>query len=326
MRSNGHLRIAIPGGTGHIGTILARHFYEQGHDVTVISRHPRPAEWRNVIWNGQDLGDWTEAIEGADVVINLAGHSLDCRYKEANRREIKTSRTISTGLVGQAITRARKPPHLWLNASMATIYRHSLDRAMDEETGELGADNPELPDKWRFSVDVALSWEKAFFAAETPHTRKVALRNAMAMIPDTGGLFDKLLRLVRWGWGGHVGSGKQFVSWIHDVDYVRAVEFILNREAITGVVNMCSPCPVTNQFLMCCLRRAWCTSYIGIPTPGWMIALGAIYMGTETEMLLKSQRVIPRRLLDCGFDFHFPNWRSACQDLVHRWRETHGDE
>jgi uncharacterized protein (TIGR01777 family) len=208
-----------------------------------------------------------------------------------------------------------------MNASTATIYRHALDRPMDEVTGEIGGNEPRAPRTWRFSIDVATSWEQAFFASETPATRKVALRSAMTMSPDPGGVFDHFLNLVRWGLGGPSGSGNQYVSWIHDVDYIRAIEFLIAREDMHGAVNVCSPCPLTNRDFMCCLRRAWCTSYIGLPAPRWMLAVGAVFLRTETELVLKSRRVVPRRLQEAGFDFHFPNWRGACADLVHRWRE-----
>ena len=292
--------------------------------MTVIGRHPKPAEWAVLRWNGQDLGSWTEAIDGSDVVINLAGRSVNCRYNAAHQREIKNSRVLTTGLVGRAIQEAAKPPALWLNASTATIYRHSLDRPMDDLTGELGGDEPEAPAKWRFSVDAAKSWEQAFFAADTPRTRRVAMRSAMTMSPDEGGVFDVLLRLVRFGLGGKAGSGHQYVSWIHDVDFIRAVEFLITHEELGGAVNISSPCPVTNSSFMSCLRRAWCTSYIGLPSSKWMLAIGAVFLRTETELILKSRRVVPRRLTDAGFEFHFPNWRGASQDLVHRWRELHG--
>jgi uncharacterized protein len=325
MALSGHLRIVIPGGTGQVGQILARHFHAQGHAVTVLARHPKPSEWKTILWNACDLGTWTEAIDGADVVINLAGRSVNCRYNAANRRAIKHSRTISTGLIGQAIAQAAHPPPLWLNASTATIYRHTLERPMDEATGELGGDEPGAPSKWRFSIDVATSWERSLFAAETPHTRRVAMRSAMIMSPDPGGVFDALLRLVRFGLGGSAASGQQFVSWIHDVDFIRAVDFLIAHEELSGVVNLSSPRPVPNRHFMRCLRHAWCTQYVGIPASKWMLEIGALLMSTETELILKSRRVIPARLLKAGFEFHFPNWRGAAQDLVQRWRQLQGD-
>jgi len=324
MASVAPLRIVITGGTGQIGHILARHFHERGHAVTVIARHPVCAEWQCAHWDAEHLGDWVECLDGADVIINLAGRSVNCRYTHENRHEIKLSRVISTALVGQAIQRVAQPPAVWLNASTATIYRQSFDKPMDESS-EIGGNEPDAPSAWAFSIDVATSWERAFFAAETPRTRKVALRTAMVMSPDTGGIFDTLLRLVRYGLGGQAASGQQYVSWIHDVDYIRAIELIIERPDFSGPVNIASPCPITNREFMCCLRRAWCTSYIGVPSPRWVLRVGALLMRTETELILKSRRVVPGRLRKSGFDFHFPNWRSACQDLVHRWRELNGD-
>jgi uncharacterized protein (TIGR01777 family) len=321
MALRGPLKIVIPGGSGQVGTILARHFHEQGHDVTVLSRRAKPAPWRTSRWDGLEIAEWVKDIDGSDVVINLAGRSVNCRYNAANRRQILNSRTITTGLVGRAIAQAAHPPAVWLNASTSTIYRHSLDRPMDEATGELGGNGPGNSTAWDFSVEVALSWERACFAAQTPRTRRVAMRSAMIMSPDCGGAFDTLLRLGRYGLAGTVGPGNQFVSWIHDVDFVRAVEFLIEREEMEGPVNVCSPCPVPNRFFMRCLRHAWCTSHIGIPSPRWALEIGAFLLGTETELLLKSRRVVPKRLLDASFDFHFPNWRGASQDLVHRWRE-----
>ena len=319
------LRIVIPGGAGQLGQILARHFHGHGHHVTVLARHSTPSEWRTVIWNGYDLGDWARVLESSDVVINLAGRSVNCRYTSENRREILTSRTITTGLLGQAIAQAAQPPALWLNASTATIYRHNFDRAMDEATGEIGGQEPNAPAQWAFSIEVAMAWERALFAENLPKTRRVAMRTAMVMSPDSGGAFDLMLRLVRWGFGGATGSGRQYISWIHDVDFVRAVEFLIAQDDVEGAVNLSSPFPVTNRKFMNCLRRAWCTSYIGLPAPSWILPLGTALLRTEAELVLKSRRVIPQRLLEAGFDFHFPNWRGACQDLVTRWRQVHGD-
>lgn len=320
------LRIVIPGGTGQVGNILARHFCEQGHAVSVIARHPVAADWPVLLWDGETLGDWTIAFDGADVIINLAGRSVNCRYNALNRREIKESRIVTTELVGRAIAAAKAPPRVWMNASTATVYRHSLDRAMDDVSGEIGGSEPGAPPKWRFSIDVVTSWERTFFAAETPHTRKVALRSAMVMSPDSSGIFDHLIRMVRWGLGGASGPGTQYISWIHDVDFIRAIEFLIEREYLEGAINVASPCPVTNREFMCTLRRAYCTSYIGLPAPTWALQLGAVLMRTEPELILKSHRVVPKRLLDGGFEFHFPTWRAACQDLIPRWRETTGEE
>lgn len=312
------LRIVIPGGGGQLGQMLARHFREQDHSVTVLSRHPAPAEWNVVVWDGRTQGAWSGVLEDADVVINLAGRSVHCRYNAHNRREILDSRVDSTRAVGEAIAAASSPPAVWLNASTAIIYRQSFEQALDE-SGELGRDDPSAPEKWRFSIEVATAWEQALNEAQVPRTRKIALRTATVMSPDPGGAFDTFLRLVRYGLGA-VGSGEQFISWIHQIDFIRAVEFLVEREDLAGPVNLSSPAPVTERDLMHWLRQAWCPSYIGLSAPRPVAELGALLLRTETELLLKSRRVAPGRLTAAGFEFHFPEWRGACSDLLERWR------
>jgi uncharacterized protein len=316
---NGPLRIVIPGGSGQVGTVLARHFHAMGHDVVVLARGAQTAPWRVVPWDGINPGTWISELEGADLVINLAGRSVNCRYTPENRRAILDSRIKTTELLGRVMAQLTHPPHLWMNASTATIYRHVYDRPMDEETGEIGGNEPDAPAKWLFSIQVATGWEKAFFDAPTPNTRKVALRSAIMLNPDRGSVFDLLLRLVRYGLGGTSGSGKQFVSWIHDADFVAAVEFLMAHEEFTGAVNLASPNPLPNREFMRDLRKAWGAS-IGLPATAWMLELGSIFMRTETELVLKSRRVVPKRLQDAGFQFRFPDWSSASEDLVERWR------
>jgi uncharacterized protein len=314
------LRVALIGGSGHLGTLLARHFHQQRHQVCVLARTTFSAPWRVVAWNGVQLGEWVKTVDGADVVINLAGRSVDCRYNAANKAEILQSRIRSTKLLGQAIQTLSSPPSVWLNASTATIYRHAMDRPMDEETGELGGTEASAPDTWRFGIEVAKRWEETFFAANTPNTRKVALRSAMTMSPDRGGVFDALLRLVRFGMGGRMGSAQQYVSWIHETDFVRAVEFLIAKKTIDGAVNVASPNPVTNEEFMKTLRQAWGIR-IGLPATEQMLEIGAFFFRTETELILKSRRVVPARLLREGFTFEFPEWRAAAKELVTRWRQ-----
>jgi uncharacterized protein len=320
MRANAQSRVVLLGGSGQVGTVLARHWHAAGCDVVVIARKPGPAAWRTVHWDGATLGGWAGEIDGADRVINLAGRSVNCRYHAANRREIMESRVNTTRLVGQAIAQSSRPPRLWMNASTATIYRHALDRPMDEATGELGGGEPNAPDTWRFSIDVAKAWEEAFFSSSTPATRKIALRSAMIMSPDRGGIFDTLLSLVRHGLGGKAGSGKQFVSWVHEQDFLRALEYLIEREDIDGTVNLASPNPLPNRDFMSTLRKVW-GAKIGLPATEWMLELGAVFLQTETELILKSRRVIPGRLLAQGFRFDFPEWPAAAKDLVERWRD-----
>ncbi|HXC42236.1 MAG TPA: TIGR01777 family oxidoreductase [Candidatus Dormibacteraeota bacterium] len=314
------MRIVLAGGTGQVGTLLARHFQERSHEVVVIARSVRPAPWRVVQWDGATLGDWTADLERADVLMNLVGRSVNCRYTAANRRAIKESRVQSTRLLGQAIARLASPPRLWMNASTATIYRHALDRAMDEDTGEIGGNERDCPSSWRFSIDVATSWEEAFFSAVTPQTRKIALRSAVTLSPDRGGIFAELLWMVRLGAGGTAGSGDQFVSWIHGTDFIRAVEFLVDHEEIDGIVNVAAPGPLPNRDFMRALREAWGT-WVGVPAPALVLALAAVFLRTETELILKSRRVVPGRLLRAGFEFQFPKWPEAAKDLVTQWRE-----
>src|SRR5229473_6158243 len=200
------MRIVITGGSGQVGQILARHFHSSGHTVAVVARNIRPQPWSTIRWDGQHLGDWANELDGCDVVVNLAGRSVNCRYNETNRREIKESRIVTTQLVGAAIARSSTPPKLWMNASTATIYRHATDRPMDEVDGEIGGGEAGLPSSWRFSYDVATSWERAFFESKTPSTRKIAMRSGIVMSPDRGGAFETLLNLVRAGLGGTAGS------------------------------------------------------------------------------------------------------------------------
>jgi uncharacterized protein (TIGR01777 family) len=313
------LRIVIPGGSGQVGRLLARHFHSQGHEVTVLARKPAAAPCQTIIWDGATLGPWAAALDSADLVINLAGRSVDCRYHARNRREILESRVRSTRVIGEAIAQSTHPPAIWMNASTATIYRHALDRPMDEATGELGGNEPNAPDTWRFSIDVATAWERTFFEAETPGTRKVALRSAMVMSPSPGGVFDVLLRLVRFGLGGAAAGGAQWISWIHDADFLRAIDLLIARNDIDGPVNLASPNPLPNRDFMRILRDANQTS-IGLPAARWMLEIGAWALRTETELILKSRRVIPTRLLDAGFQFQFPEWSAAANDLVRRAR------
>src|SRR5215471_8056898 len=322
MAKRAKLKVVIPGGTGSIGSVLARHFHDAGDDVTVIGRSPsRDAPWRTIVWDGATPGSWAQAIDGADVLINLAGKSVNCRYTPENRRVIMESRTVTTRLVGEAIARAKRPPRTWMNASTATIYRHSFDRPMDEKTGELGGNEPDVPASWRFSIDVVRDWEKAFFDAPVSGVRKVALRMAIVMEPHTHSTFELLSDLVRKGLGGTNGSGAQMVSWIHDVDLARSIEFLIARDEFDDIVNVGSPNPVSNREFMRALRDAWGVR-IGLPSSEWMLRIGAFTMGSETELVLKSRWVLPARMLDAGFTYNFPTWREAAIDLVHRSRSS----
>ena len=318
------MKIVIPGGSGQVGTLLARAFVADGHEVVVLSRNPGKAPWRVVRWDAETVSDWAAEIDGADAVINLAGRSVNCRYNAENRLLIKESRINSTRAVGQAIAQAPTPPRVWLQANTATIYAHSYDTPNDEATGILGGSEEDAPDSWRFSIDVAKSWEQAVKEVIVPQTRKVLLRSAMTMSPDRGGVFDVLLGLVRWGLGGASGDGRQYVSWIHDQDFIRAIYWLIDHAELEGPVNLASPNPVPNAEFMRTLRAAWGIGF-GLPATRWMLEVGAFFMRTETELVLKSRRVVPDRLLKSGFVFLFPNWSEAASDLCRRWRQNAGN-
>ena len=316
------MKVVIPGGSGQVGTILSRAFDQAGHEVVVLSRKPNAGVWRSVDWDAETVAGWAAEIDGADVVINLAGRSVNCRYTADNRRLIKESRVKSTQVVGQAIVQASQPPRLWLQASTATIYAHRYDAPNDEATGIIGGSEPGVPSRWRFSIDVALGWERALNESATPHTRKVAMRSTMIMSPDRGGIFSMLLALVRFGLGGRVSNGHQFVSWIHDQDFVRAVFWLIEHEELEGVVNLAAPNPVPYAEFMRTLRVAWGMP-IGLPATRWMVEIGTFLLRTESELVLKSRRVIPGRLLRSGFVFQYPAWTGAAEELCARWRTSH---
>lgn len=313
------MKIVIAGGSGQVGRILSRVLQARGEEVVVLGRHRAQTSGRFVLWDGRTLGDWRREIDGADVVINLAGRSVNCRYNAAHRAAIMNSRLNSTRVIGEAIRTATQPPPLWLQASTATIYAHRFDAPNDEATGILGGAEPNVPGTWRFSIDVAKSWERVCDEAVVPHTRKVKLRSAMIMSPDRGGIFDTLLRLVRWRLGGSVGSGEQFVSWIHHADFVRAIDWLIVHSEMEGAVNLASPNPLPYREFMRALRHA-AGVRLGLPATRWMLEIGAFFMRTETELVLKSRRVVPWRLQANGFAFQFPDWPEAARDLCHARR------
>lgn len=314
------MKVVIPGGTGQVGGLLTRSLRSAGHDVVVLSR-AGGGDGRGVRWDGRTLGPWAAELDGADVVINLAGRTVNCRYTEANKREMVSSRVDSTRAVGLAIARAARPPRVWLQMSTATIYAHRFDAANDEATGLIGGDEPGVPAYWRFSIDLAKAWELAQAEAPTPATRKVAMRTTMVMSPERGGVFDVLLGLTRRGLGGSIAGGRQWLSWIHGRDFVRAVSLLIERADISGPVNLAAPQPLPQRDFMAALRAAW-GRRVGLPATRWMAEIGAFFLRTDTELVLKSRRVVPGRLLDAGFAFEFPAWPAAAADLVARWRES----
>jgi uncharacterized protein (TIGR01777 family) len=326
------LRVVLPGGSGQVGQALARHFTVRGHQVTVLTRGPYTAPWQTVHWDGEDTGPWTECLEGSDLCINLSGRSVNCRYNAENRKAIYESRIRSTRLLGRVIAGLADPPRVWMNASAATIYARERDASgadlpVEEISGKMDADEPsditKQAARWSrrqgFSKRVSRDWEAEFFAANTPRTRKIALRSGIVLSPTEGSAFAVLSNLVRLGLGGTQGSGRQFVPWIHEADYQRAVEFLFSREDMNGPVNLTAPNPLPNRAFMAALREAWDVPN-GLPAPSLAIILGAIFMRTEPELVLQSCRAVPGRLLAAGFEFEFPEWIEAAEVLVRQWK------
>ncbi|MFD5461801.1 TIGR01777 family oxidoreductase [Kitasatospora sp. NPDC127059] len=311
------MKIVIPGGSGALGQLLDRTLTAAGHQVVVLSR--RPAGPRQVGWDGRTQGAWTAEVDGSDVVVNLAGRSVNCRYTELNQRSMMDSRVHSARAVGQAVAAARRPPAVWLQMSTATVYAHRHDAPNDELDGRIGGDEPDAPASWRYSVDIARAWEGAQAEADTPDTRRLALRTAVVLGPERGGALDSLSWLARLGVGGPIAGGAQYVSWIHERDFARAVAFLIEHQELSGPVNLAAPNPLPQREFMRELRACWGMP-LALPATRWMAELGAFALRSESELLLKSRRVVPGRLRAAGFAFEYPDWPPAARDLVRRLR------
>ncbi|MBI3881157.1 MAG: TIGR01777 family protein [Verrucomicrobia bacterium] len=305
-------RIILAGGSGFLGRLLAAHFLKENWEVVVLTRQPKPrtAGVREVAWDGETVGAWAAELDGATALINLAGRSVDCRYTAANRRLIMDSRVNPTRALGAAVARCVRPPRVWLNSSTATIYRHTFGPAWDE-SGEIGATR-EAQDE--FSIEVATAWEREFNEAATPRTRMVLLRSAMVLGRGANSVFPVLRRLVRFGLGGRMGSGRQFVSWIHAEDFCRAIEFLIAHDELSGPVNLAAPNPLPNAEMMRVMRGV-CGVPFGLPAAEWMLEAGAFFLRTETELIIKSRRVVPGKMSAEGFEFRFSHFRAAADDL-----------
>lgn len=312
-------KIILAGGTGFIGQEMTKYFGKENQIVILTRQVANGKTNRNdysslsdedlkrvsfVKWNGKEAGDWFHELDGADIVINLAGKSVNCRYNEKNRNEIFDSRTDAVKAIGEAIKECEQPPSLWINASSATIYRHAMDRPQDEYTGEIHND---------FSVQVCKRWEKSLFDQPTPQTRKVALRMAITIGP--GGILIPYFNLLKFGLGGKQASGKQMYSWIHIDDTCRMIEWIYDHKEMEGTFNCSSPNPVTNEEFMQVLRKI--TGHkIGLPAYKWMLQLGAPIIGTEVELILKSRWVVPTKILETGFQFKYPLLADALSNII----------
>jgi uncharacterized protein len=300
-------KVILAGGSGYVGSVLADFYSERADGIVLLTRGKSSLKGnvRSVHWNGKDFDKWAEALEGADLLVNLTGKNVNCRYNEKNKAEILSSRLDATAALGKAVATLSNPPKVWIQSASATIYRHANDRPMDEYTGEIGDG---------FSVDVCNGWEKMFWEQDTPHTRKVLLRIGIVLGKSDSAL-PRMLRLAQFGLGGKQGSGQQFMSWIHEGDVASVIHWVYNNESIKGTFNCTSPNPLTNDDFMRTLRRV-CKVPFGIPTPAWLLTIGAWLIGTETELVLKSRWVVPKKLLDAGYVFQFPDLRSALADIL----------
>ncbi|WPO79612.1 TIGR01777 family oxidoreductase [Flavobacterium sp. KACC 22761] len=299
-------KLVIASGTGFLGQVLVNHFKNKFEEIVILTRGKSQTiyEIKYVNWNARTFSGWEKELENATVLINLAGKSVDCRYTKKNKKEILWSRIESTRILNKAVLNCKNPPKHWLNSSTSTIYRFSLDKQMDEINGEIGND---------FSINVALSWEKAFFKIETPKTLKTALRTSI-VLGKNGGALIPLKTLAKIGFGGKQGNGNQFISWIHEEDFANAIDFILQKE-ITGAINIVSPEPIRNLDFMEKLRKAVGFPF-GIPMNKFFLEIGSFFIRTETELVLKSRNVIPKRLLENGFRFKFGNIDEAFKNLL----------
>jgi uncharacterized protein (TIGR01777 family) len=301
-------KLIIAAGTGFLGQVLINHFKNKFDEIVILTRGKSKIidGIKYVNWNAKTFSGWQNELENATVLINLAGKSVDCRYTKENKKQILWSRIQSTRILNKAVLNCTNPPKHWLNSSTATIYRFSLDKQMDEVNGEIGND---------FSINVALSWEKAFFKTETPNTLKTALRTSI-VLGKNGGALIPLKTLAKIGFGGKQGKGNQFVSWIHEEDFANAIEFIIQKE-MTGVINVVSPQPILNADFMQKLRKAVSFPF-GFPLNTFLLKIGSFIIRTQSELVLKSRNVIPKRLLENGFNFKFDNIDNAFYNLLRK--------
>src|ERR1051325_1031914 len=298
-------RIILAGGSGFLGTLLARALAARGDSVVVLTRRPslREDEVREESWDGRTVGHWAGLLNGAHGVFNFAGRSIDCRFTEKNRREIIASRVNSTRAIGEAIRRCAEPPAVWVQAAGDAIYGDSDDRWHDE-TSPPGAG---------FLVETCRLWEQAFNESPTPKTRRMLTRIGFVLSAE-GGALPKLAGLARWGLGGRAGNGRQYISWIHAQDLVRIFLRALDSQGMEGVFNATAPNPVTNDEFMRDLRRALHRPW-SPPVPAWAVRVGGWLMGTEPALALTGRRCRPKRLGGFGFWFRFPGLGRALAEI-----------
>lgn len=300
----------IPGGSGYLGLYLANYFSDKNWEVVILSRSVGKSakNIRFVHWDGKNPGEWFKEIDGADVIVNMAGRTVNCRYTKKNKAEILNSRIDSTKILGEAIAKCVHPPKLWINSSSATYYQDTRgDRpANDEYNGLSGND---------FSMSVCQAWEKTFYEAPIIESvRKIALRCSI-VLGKNGGAMEPILGLTRNFLGGTQGPGNQFISWVHIKDFARTVEFLIEKPDLSGAINCAAPNPVINKEFMAKLRKTLKIS-IGMPMPAWLLGFGAVLIQTEPELILKSRKVISKKLEDAGFVFEYGIVADAFKEIV----------
>lgn len=298
-------KIIVTAANGFMGSHLIEFFKHRFEVVGLVRKPQEPIDgikW--MIWDGKTLGKWQQELEGAKCVINLAGKSVDCRYNEKNKKAIYASRLESTQVIGEAIDLCERPPEVWINAASATIYRHEEDNANTERDGIIGEG---------FSVDVCQQWERTFFEFTYPNLRQVAIRTAI-VLGNGGGAFVPLKRLAMMGMGGKQGNGRQMFSWIHIHDFCRAIEWIINNKTLKGPVNLAAPNPVQNNEVMRTIRKVLGIP-LGLPLPAALLNIGARFINTETELVLKSRFVIPEKLQESQFKFQYETIDQAINHL-----------
>jgi uncharacterized protein (TIGR01777 family) len=300
----GHVILA--GGSGFLGQSLATNLRSKGSDVVILGRAPSSSSWtRHAQWDGRTIGEWAGLLEGAHAIVNLTGRSINCRHTPQNRQEIIESRVNSVRVLGEAIAQCSEPPKVFVQASSLAIYGDPGDRWCDEDA----------PHAKGFSEKVCRHWEGEFEKVHASGLRKVTMRIGIALDKNQGAL-PVLGRLTRFFLGGRVASGKQYVSWIHVADLTRMFVEAIERSDIGGVFNATGPNPVTNAEFMRELRRVlhrpWSPS-----VPAWATRIGAFLMRTEPSLALTGRRCRPKRFLDKGFHFEFPELSGALDDLYH---------
>ncbi|MES2277033.1 MAG: TIGR01777 family oxidoreductase [Bacteroidota bacterium] len=300
-------KIVLAGGNGYLGGVLANYYKTLAAEVIILARKAAPdnGNIKTIIWDGKTEGAWITQLAGADLLINLCGKNVNCRYTDKNKQEIFNSRLVPTALLNKVVAGMENPPKVWINSASATIYRHAEDHPQDDVTGQIGDG---------FSVDVCTSWEQTFFETATPATRKIALRIGIVFGKESA-VFPRLRNLARFGLGGQQGDGNQYVNWIYEQDVARITEWLLQHPEADGAINCTAPNPVKNGYMMRAIRKALGMPF-GFPAPKWLLEIGAAIIGTETELILKSRWVLPKRLLDMGFKFQYANMEDAIKASI----------